>query len=325
MENKSAHALLEGATLPVIAAPMFLVSSPALVYAACRAGVIGAFPGANARTIEDFESWCKTISEQTSSSSATSSGSALGAAWAVNLIVHSTYVRAAEELAVVKRYRPRLVITSLGSPSRTVEAVHAYGGFVFADVTSVAFARKAAASGVDGLVLVCAGAGGHTGTLSPFAFVSAVREFWKGTLVLAGAISDGRGIRAAQSLGADLVYVGTRFIATEESLAVPKYKQMLVDSQVDDIVPSKAITGVTANWLAPSLAAAGWTKERLGEAGQIDFSGDIGDESKAWKNVWSAGQGVGAVKHIAPVAAVVEELRAEYQAAAMLMPAHWSK
>lgn len=292
--------------LPVIAAPMFLVSSPELVVAACRAGVIGSFPAANARTIELFDRWCAMLTGELGASAAP---------WSVNLIRHRTYERAAAELDLVQRYRPPVVISSLGNPDPVVETVKRYGGTVYCDVSTLAFAERAARSGVDGLVLVCAGAGGHTGALGPFAFASAVRRFWSKTLILAGGIADGAGILAAQAAGADLVYVGTRFIAARESFAVPDYKRMLIEASIDDIVPSRAITGVTANWLGASLAAAGWTKERLSEAGETNFGGDLGDGNKAWKNVFSAGHGVGATKCEESTAQIVEALIAQYAAA----------
>ncbi len=292
--------------LPVIAAPMFLVSGPDLVLACCRAGVIGAFPAPNARRIEDLVAWLDRIAREQDSRSA--------APYALNMVVHSTYQRLAAELELVKRYRPPLVITALGSPKHVVETVHEYGGRVFADVANLTFARKAAAAGVDGLILVAAGAGGHVGPLAGFAFLPEVRKFWHGTVVLAGAMSDGRAVRAAEVLGADLAYVGTRFIASAESLALDGHKQMLIESGAEDVVLSNAVTGVNGNFLAKSLAAGGYDLKNL-KPKAIDFRGDPQDEAKAWKNIWSAGQGVGAIERIEPAQSIIERLRREYEAA----------
>lgn len=294
--------------LPAIAAPMFLISGPELVLAGCKAGIIGAFPTPNARTAEILEEWLIRISGETRAGDAP---------WAANLIMHSTYARRDQDLALVVKYRAPIVITALGNPRDAVEAVHDYGGLVFADVNNLEFAAKAAATGVDGLVLVSAGAGGHTGQLSGFAFVDSVRTFWDGIIVLAGAISTGRGIRAAEVLGADLAYLGTRFIATEESLASPEYRQMVVDCDARDIVRSAAITGVPANWLKPSLLQAGYDPAALADREQVNF-GNPQEGVKPWKNVWSAGQGVGAVQDVLPTAQLVEKLAHEYEEACAL-------
>jgi nitronate monooxygenase len=297
------NGLARGTRLPLIVAPMFLISGPALVIAAARAGVIGSFPAPNARTIEQLERWLEEIAQALTQDAP---------AWALNMIVHSTYARFEAEMALVERYQPRLVITALGSPKRVLERVHAYGGLVFADVNSVEHARKAVEAGVDGLILVASGAGGHTGTLSGFAFVREVRCFWDGPIVLSGAISDARGIRAAQVLGADLAYMGTRFIATPESLVADSYRTMLVESNISDVTTTRAVTGVLANWLAPSLRQAGFDLEKLDVPTKIDFSGDMHGASKAWKDVWGAGQGVGATTRIEPVAAIVDQLVCDY-------------
>ena len=289
--------------LPLIAAPMFLVSGPDLVLACCRNGVIGSFPLPNARTLDVAEEWFARIS------------SSLGpqdAPWAANVITHSSYPKFDAEMALIAKYRPPLVITALGGPQRVIPVVRDYGGLVFADVNSVGFARKAAATGVDGLVLVSAGAGGHTGATANFAFLAAVREFFDGIIVMAGAISDGRAIRAAEVAGADLAYMGTGFIATTESIAVPDYKQMVVDATGDDIVQTNAITGVHANFMKPSLRKAGLDPDNLVSKTKVDFSSSAGDESKAWRDVWSAGQGVGATKAIQPAGELIATLRADY-------------
>ncbi len=303
--------------LPAIAAPMFLVSGPDLVLACCRAGVIGAFPAPNARRIEDLDAWLQRITHELSPSAAP---------YALNLVVHSTYQRLAAELELVKRHRPPLVITALGSPKHVVETVHAYGGRVFADVANVTFARKAAAAGVDGLILVAAGAGGHVGPLAAFAFLPEVRKFWRGAIVLAGAVSDGRAVRAAEVLGADLAYVGTRFIASSENMAGDGHKQMLIESGAEDIVLTNAVTGVNANFLARSLVAGGFDLKNL-RPKAIDFRGDPQDEAKAWKSIWSAGQGVGAVDRIEPAAAIIERLKQEYDVAVLdcRRVRHWNE
>ena len=296
--------------LPAIAAPMFLVSGPDMVIAACRSGLIGCFPTPNARTPEILDAWMARIC-------ATLAAESDAACWAANLVVHPSNTRLAADLECVLKHKPPLVITALGSPLPVVEAVHSYGGLVFADVNSVGFARKAVAAGVDGLVLVAAGAGGHTGHTVAFAFVEEVRAFWDGPIVLGGAIATGHAIRAAEILGADLAYLGTALIACQESMADPAYKQMVVDADSSSIVPSKGITGVTANWLKPSLIAAGYDPAKMPEDKKPDFE-NAQDDAKAWKNLWSAGQGVGAVRGCEPLAAVVARLKLQYDAAAGL-------
>ncbi len=300
-------ALTRNLRLPAIAAPMFLVSGPDMVIAASRAGMIGSFPAPNARTTADLEAWVSRID-------AALSNDPDAAAWAVNLVVHPSNARLADDLACVVGHKVPLVITALGSPARVVEPIHAYGGIVFADVNSVDFARKAVAAGVDGLVLVAAGAGGHTGATAGFAFVEEVRQFWDGPLVLGGAISTGHAIRAAEILGADFAYLGTSLIACTESMAAQPYKDMAVAAGAEDIVPSNGITGVTANWLKSSLIAAGYDPANMPEDKRPNFS-DAQDDAKAWKNVWSAGQGVGAVRATEPVADIVDRLVKEYDAA----------
>jgi len=306
----AAHAALRaafaGARLPVMAAPMFLVSSPELVCASRDAGIVGTYAAPNARDIVALEAALAQIAAHAAQGD--------GPPWALNMIVHSSYDRFDAEMALVERYRPGIVTTALGSPRRVLERVHGYGGLVIADVITPALARKAIDAGVDGLVLVTSGAGGHTGQYHPFAFLEAVRRFWDGPIGLAGAISTGAQIRAAQLLGADFVVMGTRLIATPESMAAPAYRDLLVASEMEDLVLSAAVSGVPANWLKSTLDAAGFTDEQLGQARKIDFSGDIAAAPKAWKHVWSAGHGVGAVREVAPVARVVEELAAGYGA-----------
>jgi nitronate monooxygenase len=275
--------------LPVVVAPMFLVSGPEMVIAACKAGLVGSFPAPNCRTAEELDAWMTQIS------------AAVGpedAPWAANLV------------ALVARHKPPLVITALGSPKPAIELVHSYGGLVMADVTNVALGRKAAAAGADGLVCVSAGAGGHTGQLSPFAFIAALRQFFPGLVCVGGGIADGAGVAGAVTAGADLVYMGTRFIAAEESLASPAYKAMLAACSIEDLVVSNAVTGTAASWLKPSLAAAGY--DLAGGPVARDYGGDV---QKRWKDVWSAGQGLHAVTGIEPMAAIAATLEREFDAA----------
>lgn len=255
-DRHPAEALLARLRLPVIAAPMFLISGPDLVIAAARAGIIGAFPTPNARTIDDLSNWLQQIEEQL----AISGHSGL---WAVNMIVHPTYERFAAELDLVCAHRPAIVITALGSPARVRDRVHSFGGQVYADVVAPDQARKAIDAGADGLILVASGAGGHTGRYSAFAFVEEVRRSWDGPLVLGGAIGSARAIRAALDLGADFAYVGTRFIAASESLVSDKNRDMLVRATMTDIITTQAVTGIASNWMRESLHAAGFTPETL--------------------------------------------------------------
>jgi nitronate monooxygenase len=294
--------------LPLIAAPMFLVSGPDIVLAACAAGICGAFPAPNARSIEALEQWLLRV---TSGRAALAAGVAPVGPWALNLVTHSTYDRLGAELDLVDRFQPPLVITALGSPAPVVARVHAYGGLVIADVNSVALARKAAAAGVDGLALVCAGAGGHTGRISAFAFVPAVRRFFDGIVIVGGAIGTGGAIRAAELLGADLVYAGTPFIAASESLASDAYRDMVVRASLEDLVLSRALTGADAYYLRESIVAAGLDPDSLVGKDKVNWTNSQG-QIKAWKDVWSAGQGVESVRAIEPVAAIVRRLETEY-------------
>ncbi|HEY1071865.1 nitronate monooxygenase [Brevundimonas sp.] len=291
--------------LPVIAAPMFLVSGPELVIAACKAGVGGAFPTPNCRTVADLDAWMGQITDALTPGDGP---------WVANLITHSTNARLAEDLALVAQYKPPIVITALGSPKPVMETVKAYGGLVFADVVNMALARKAADAGVDGLACISAGAGGHTGHLSPFAFVSAVREFFDGWLTIGGGIADGASVAGAIAAGADMVYMGTRFLAAAESRAQDPYKQMIVDCGPDDLIVSSAITGTPASWLKPSLRAAGMDPDALGGPITRDYSGDAAH--KRWRDIWAAGQGLQKVGAVEPTAVVVDRLEAEYRTAA---------
>jgi nitronate monooxygenase len=300
--------------LPVVAAPMFLISGPELVLAACKAGIIGAFPTPNARPVSVLADWMQQITEGLAQARDVQPAATIGP-WCANLVTHSSNTRLAEDLALVARFKPPVVVTALGSPKPAIEVVHAYGGLVIADVISVGLAKKAVAAGADGLACVCAGAGGHTGFLSPFAFVSAVREFFDGYIITGGGIGDGWGVAGAVASGADLVYMGTRFIPTAESLAPPEYKQMVVDSGIDDLVVSAGVTGTAASWLKPSLRAQGLDPENMLDAPGRQYDSNQSFAGKKWTEVWAAGQGLGTIKAVASVASVVDELARDYQQA----------
>jgi nitronate monooxygenase len=294
--------------LPLIAAPMFLVSGPALVIAACRAGVIGSFPTANCRAVAELDAWLAEIKAETAGA----------APFCPNLIVHRSNPRVADDLAAVLRAKPEMVITSVGSPEPVMKPLKDAGCLVLADVASVRHAEKAVAAGVDGLVLLTAGAGGQTGWVNPFAFVRAVRRFWDGIVVMAGGMADGQAVAAAELLGCDLTYMGTKFIATRESLAKPAYKEMLVDARLDDVKLTRAFTGLETNMLRPSIEAAGLDPDNLPERGAIDIAKDINasardkPDAKRWKDIWSAGHSVSGVADIPSVAELVERTAAEY-------------
>lgn len=294
-------------TLPLMAAPMFLVSGPELVIACVEAGIIGSYPAANARNVDILREWMAQTRDAIQKKKP-------GAPWSLNMIVHSSYDRFDAELALVCEFQPKIVSTALGSPKRVLDAVHGYGGIVMADVINPTLAKKAADAGADVLVLVTNGAGGHTGSYHPFALIAEVRKFWSGPIGLAGSITSGTDIRAAQLLGADFVLAGTRFIATTESLAEPAYRDLIVSSDIEDLVATRAVSGVLANWLKPTLDKAGFSAEQLREEKKIDFSGDIVAAPKAWKTVWSAGHGVGGIERVASTGEVVEQLYREYAA-----------
>ncbi|PET47189.1 nitronate monooxygenase [Bacillus sp. AFS001701] len=301
--------------LPAIAAPMFLVSGPELVESACLNGVIGSFPAPNARPIEVLDQWMGQLNDNLALARANEPERKV-APWAMNVVVHSSYSRLQEEIELLKKHKPELVITSLGSPKVVVDIVHSYGGLVFSDVSDVKFAKKAAEAGVDGLILVASGAGGHAGNLNGFAFVDSVRTFWDGIIVLAGGISTGKSILAAKAAGADLAYMGTRFIVAKESLADNEYKQMLVDSTQEDIILTDAFSGVKANMLIPSIVKAGLDPEQLKKKEKVEFDGMKNEtNAKAWKEIWSAGHGVGAITKINSVADIINELEEEYNEA----------
>lgn len=292
--------------LPVVAAPMFLISNPRLVLACCASGVVGSFPALNQRDSAGFKAWLEEIE----------AGLALllaPAPYAVNLIVHQTNPRLQADLALCVEHRVPIVITSLGAVKELVDAVHGYGGLVFHDVTTRRHAEKAAEAGVDGLIAVAAGAGGHAGTWSPFALAAEIRQFFDKTLLLAGCLNHGHEILAAQMLGADLAYMGTRFIATTESQAPGEYKQMLLDAHAADIIHTPAVSGVPASFLRPSLEQAGYDMNALKSGHEQGKLKPIDDEAKAWKTVWSAGQGVGGIDDLPSASALIERLHDEYR------------
>ena len=299
--------------LPLFAAPMFLISGPELVIEVCKSGIVGAFPTPNARTTTMLDEWVTKIEDALDDGSDQSRSYA---PYAANLVVHRTNKRLAADLDVVVKHRVPIIITALGSPAKVVEPVQNYGGVVIADVNSVEYARKAADTGVDGLALVCSGAGGHTGALNPFAFVEEVRRFWDGYIVLAGAISSGAGILASVAAGADFAYMGTSFIATNESLAEREYKQMVVDCTAQDLMVTKAFTGANASMMIPSIVNQGLDPTDIaGKAAKLNYTGQDGAEVKPWKGIWAAGQGLGCINKVQPVAQLVDDLVAEYSTA----------
>jgi len=308
----------EQLTLPVISAPMFLVSGTELVKQCCLNGVIGSFPAPNARPIEVLDQWMEWLNSELAEAKIKDPDQKI-APWAMNIVVHSSYRRLQQEFDLIRRHQPSLVITSLGSPKAVVDIVHSYGGLVFSDVSNVKFAKKAAEAGVDGLILVASAAGGHAGKINSLAFVDLVRDFWDGIIVLAGGISTGSGILAAQAAGADLAYMGTRFIAAEESLASDEYQKMLVHSTIEDIILTDAFSGVNANMLIPSIVKAGLDPKRLDKKKEIDFNhmhkGTTENNIKAWRDIWSAGHGVGTIETVEPVEKIIKRLKAEYQLA----------
>jgi nitronate monooxygenase len=308
------QSIRERLRLPVLAAPMFLVSGPELVIEQCKAGVIGAFPALNARPQEELDKWLARIETELADYER-AHPARKAAPYAVNLIVNKANRRLEADFEVVLAHRVPIVITSLSAPSAIVPRVHAYGGVVFHDVIKVRHAEKALEAGVDGLIAVCAGAGGHAGTLSPFALVNELRRIHKGPLVLAGAITNGAGVLAAEAMGCDLAYVGTRFIATRESLAVDRYKQMIVESRAADIVYTPLFSGVHGSYLAGSIRNAGLDPDNLPAQQTPGLYRSRDDRPKTWKEIWGAGQGVGDIDDIPAVAELVARLEAEYRAA----------
>jgi nitronate monooxygenase len=307
----SLPAILQNLRLPVIAAPLFIVSSPELVIAQCKAGVVGSFPALNARPQSLLAEWLDRIATELAEHTAKHS-EAPAAPFAVNQIVHRSNPRLMEDLETCVKHRVPITICSLGAREDVYAAAHSYGGIALHDVINPMFARKAVEKGADGLIAVAAGAGGHAGTLSPFALVQEIRSFFDGPLALSGAIANGGAVLAARAMGADLAYVGSAFIATDEANAKPEYKRMIADCRAEDIVYTDFFSGVLGNYLKPSVRAAGFDPDKLPtEETKMDFS----RETKAWRDIWSAGQGVGAVQGTVPVAELVARLDREYRAA----------
>jgi len=302
--------------LPVVAAPMFLISGPQLVIECCKKGIVGTFPALNQRTTEGFESWVIEIKDALSAFEKETGKKA--APFGVNLIVHPTNPRVMPDLEICIKHEVPLIITSLGAVSDLVNAVHAYGGLVFHDIIKRRHAEKAAEAGVDGLILVAAGAGGHGGTLNPMALINEIKTFFTKTILLSGCISTGNDIASALQMGADLAYMGTRFINVKESLADPGYQKMIIDSKAEDIIYTASVSGVHANFLKPSLEAMGITEEMWKQTKKIDFGSDLDSaqaEAKAWKTIWSAGQGVTSINNIESVGELVVRLQSEFKSA----------
>lgn len=308
--------VLSNLSLPVVGSPLFIISNPELVLAQCKAGVVGSFPSLNARPLEVLDEWLTRMTAELAAWDA-AHPDAPSAPFAVNLIVHRSNDRLAQDLELCVKHRVPVVITSLGAREDVNEAIHSYGGTVLHDVIDDRFARKAVEKGADGLIAVAAGAGGHAGSTSPFALVQEIREWFDGPLLLSGSIARGDSILAAQAMGADLAYVGSAFIATKEANADPRYKQMLVDHASRDIVYSNLFTGVHGNYLKPSIEAAGLDPEALPESdpSKMDFGSGGNTDKKAWKDIWGCGQGIGAIKAVEGAGDVVARLKAEYAAA----------
>jgi len=301
-------------TLPAVAAPMFLISGPQLVIECCKNGIVGTFPALNQRTSEGFEEWL--IEIKTALSDFEKETGKKAAPFGVNLIVHQSNPRLKADVALCVKHQVPLIITSLGAVSEVVNAIHSYGGLVFHDVIKKRHAEKADEAGVDGLILVAAGAGGHAGTINPMPLVTEIKKFFKKTILLSGCISSGRDIASAMQMGADLAYMGTRFINTQESKAPKEYRDMIIESGASDIVYTAAISGVAANFLKPSLDAMGITEDMLKRKHKIDFGEELTvneDEAKAWATIWSAGQGVAAISNTPSVKELVSDLKTEFK------------
>jgi nitronate monooxygenase len=301
--------------LPVIGAPMFIVSTPTLVTAQCKAGIVGSFPALNARPASQLDEWLSRITEELAAY-AQANPQAKVAPFAVNQIVHASNDRLEHDVRCCVKHRVPIVITSLRPPAEVVSAVHSYGGLVFHDVINLRHAEKAAAQGVDGIIAVCAGAGGHAGRLSPFALVKQIREIYSGVIILSGAMSTGADVLAAQALGADLAYLGTRFIATVEANASDAYKQMLIDSRAEDIVYTSLFSGIPGNYLRGSVAKTGMDPDKLPDAEKtaMNFGSSGNTELKAWKDIWSAGQSVSGIHEVETVQALIDRMANEYEA-----------
>ncbi len=306
-------AFIQDLSLPAIAAPMFLISGPKLVIECCKNGIVGTFPALNQRTSEGFEEWLIEIKSALKAFEKETGKKA--APFGVNLIVHPTNPRLEADIKLCVKHRVPLIITSLGAVSQVVDAIHSYGGLVFHDVIKKRHAQKAAGAGVDGLILVAAGAGGHAGTINPMTLVAEIKKFYDKTIILSGCISNGRDIASAMQMGADLAYMGTRFINVEESKAPEKYRKMIVDSGASDVIYTASISGVHANFLGASLKAAGITEEDLKKDVKIDFGKELDTEAKAWKTIWSAGQGVATIENVVSVSELVNSLKSEFKSA----------
>ncbi|HEY9119072.1 MAG TPA: nitronate monooxygenase family protein [Marinobacter sp.] len=311
------ESLKNSLNLPLVAAPMFLISGPEMALACCRQGIVGSFPALNQRSSEDFEKWVIQMNEGLDDLRQTHPDKKI-APYAVNLIVHRTNPRWEADLELCVKHQVPIVITSLGAATRVTEAVHSYGGMVFHDVTNQKHARKAAEAGVDGIIAVSAGAGGHAGTVNPFVLVHEIREVFEGIILLAGALSKGEDILAAQAMGADLCYMGTRFINTTESQAEAAYQNMILEAVSGDIIHTPAVSGIPANFMRQSLEAAGYPMDKLNEPGKLDYGEKlkpVNDEAKAWKTVWSAGQGVSQISDVVSVSDLVQRITSEYEEA----------
>jgi nitronate monooxygenase len=304
--------LIESLRLPVIGAPLFIVSTPKLVIEQCKSGIIGAFPALNARKEDELESWLKNISQELDSFKKNNPEKKV-APYAVNQIVHQSNTRLKIDVEMCVKYKVPIVITSLRPPAEVVEAVHSYGGLVFHDVINMRHAKKAISQGVDGIIAVCAGAGGHAGTISPFALIKEIKEIFDGFVILSGSMSNGRDVLAAECIGADLAYMGTRFIATKEANAVDEYKDMIIDSDADDIVYSSLFTGIHGSYLKGSIVKSGIDPEtlELGDKNTMNFDSSE-SKAKAWKDIWGAGQGVGSMKDIPNVSDLVDKIEQDY-------------
>ena len=311
MKNKIS--LFDGLSIPVIAAPLFLISGPKLVIECCKNGIVGTFPALNQRTSEGFEEWLIQIKSELDEFEKETGKKP--APFGVNLIVHNTNPRVKADLKICIKHKVPIVITSLGAVSRLVDAVHSYGGLVFHDIVKKRHAEKAAEAGVDGLILVAAGAGGHAGTINPMALISEIKSIFDKTVILSGCISNGRDVASALQMGADIAYMGTRFINTKESRAPEDYKQMIIDSGATDIEYTAAVSGVPASFLRASLESMGITEEMWGRAAKMDFGKELDSEAKAWSTIWSAGQGVTNISDDVPVQELVNRISNEFKEA----------
>ena len=308
--------LSERLRLPIVAAPLFIISTPDLVIAQCKAGIVGSFPALNARPAAELDRWLERITNELAEYDAANPDKP-SAPFAVNQIVHGSNDRLQHDVEMCVKWKVPIVITSLGAKEFVNEAVHSYGGLVLHDIINNRFAKKAIAKGADGLIAVAAGAGGHAGTLSPFALIQEIREWFDGPLLLSGSISNGEAVLASQAMGADLAYIGSSFIATQEANAEQPYKQSLVDSNADDIVLSNLFTGVHGNYLKPSIIAAGLDPENLpdGDVSTMSFGSGGTSSAKAWKDIWGCGQGIGAIKAVLTTQDLVDEIESQYKSA----------